>query len=150
MSFRQKLFLILTISSTLFIFSNSLQTAESSSSESGIFVNFLNNILSFLNINASRDFLTFLIRKSAHVVEFMLQSVFLCGFFLNCRKKFREYLMHIMFSGIITACIDEALQLTSPGRSGQISDVFVDFSGTLIGILIIMLVLYFYKRKSGA
>ncbi len=138
MSFRQKLFLILTIASTLFIFSNSIQTAETSSSESGIFVNLMNNILSIMNINLSRDLLTFLIRKSAHIAEFTLQSVFLCGFFLNCRKKFSEYLMHIMFLGIITACIDEAIQLTSPGRSGQISDIFVDFSGTLIGILIIL------------
>ena len=42
--------------------------------------------------------------------------------------------------GLAAAICDELIQLTSPGRSCQISDMLLDFCGVLAGALILMLV----------
>lgn len=41
--------------------------------------------------------------------------------------------MAAIICGLITACLDEAHQYFVPGRSAQITDVCVDFSGVIAG-----------------
>ena len=45
------------------------------------------------------------------------------------------------------AISDEVHQLFVPGRSGQATDVLIDFSGSLAAILILSSVLYLIRRK---
>ncbi|MGN0460400.1 MAG: VanZ family protein [Ruminococcus sp.] len=45
---------------------------------------------------------------------------------------------------------DEAIQLNVSGRSGQVSDILLDFSGCLFGLIITTLVIgivIYFKRK---
>jgi len=61
-----------------------------------------------------------------------------------------KHYINVMFSlvvGLFMGIITEMIQLTVPGRSGQVTDVIIDFSGYLLGTLIIGLILFLIIRK---
>ena len=61
-----------------------------------------------------------------------------------------KHYMNTMFSlvfGLFMGILTEMIQLSVPGRSGEALDVFIDFSGYLLGTLIIGLILFFVIRK---
>ena len=80
--------------------------------------------------------ITNVVRKAAHVIEYMIQSCALCAMFNTFGGKIKKHIPWILFLGLFTACFDEALQLSMKGRGSLVSDIFIDFSGTLFGILI--------------
>lgn len=49
--------------------------------------------------------------------------------------------------GTLYAASDEFHQLFVPGRSGQISDVCIDASGVLLGVILCFLAIYLVRRK---
>lgn len=49
--------------------------------------------------------------------------------------------------GLIMGATTELIQLNVPGRSGEITDVLIDFSGYLLGTLIIALILFLVIRN---
>ena len=51
----------------------------------------------------------------------------------------QTWLAYALLIGLLTAVIDENIQLYSIGRSGQVTDVLLDFSGTIAGVVIAML-----------
>ena len=40
-----------------------------------------------------------------------------------------------MLGGLLTALTDETIQLFVPGRSGQVTDIWIDFSGVMTAFL---------------
>jgi len=137
-------FIIGAILVTAYIFSNSLKDADASTVSSGRFVDLTMNILQYFNLFFSSDLVTLLVRKSAHMTEFFVQAVFVAGSF---SKKYKDRIIYILFIGLLTACIDEFIQLFSEGRSGMIADVFIDFSGCIIGMLLCLFVYHFRRNK---
>ena len=123
-------FIIAAVAVTLFIFSNSLDTAEVSSAKSGFFSDILMWILGTFKCYANEEIIVRVVRKAAHVLEFAAQSFFVAECFT---RRFLKRLPFVLAIGFITACIDECIQLFSDGRAGMISDVFIDFSGTVLG-----------------
>ena len=109
------LFTIATILMTLFIFYNSMQSAELSSEASGILVGFVSKLLSLFGWRPDLDTITYLVRKAAHFSEFALHGLFLSGCF---SMTFRRRIIYVLFFGLLTACIDEYIQLFSSGRCG--------------------------------
>lgn len=135
-------FIILAVLSTAFIFSNSCQSAAVSSEHSGRIVSL---IMRYIDIDNGT--LTTIIRKLAHVFEFFVQSVWI-GLALIALKYFSKNIIYILFCGLLTACIDEFLQLFFDGRGSMVSDIFIDFSGTLIGIVFCTVIyMLINKRK---
>ena len=49
--------------------------------------------------------------------------------------------------GLMIAAITEIIQLNVPGRSGEFTDVLIDFSGYLVGALIVGLILFLILRR---
>jgi len=125
------IFRVLTILVTLFIFSNSLKTAQVSSAESGTFVDILRAILGWIGKDADYGTLQNIVRKTAHLAEFALQGCLLLGCFSG---RIRDRLIYVLFFGLLTSCTDEFLQLFFEGRGSQIQDVFIDFAGTVVGL----------------
>jgi len=41
-----------------------------------------------------------------------------------------------LLPGVLTACVDETIQIFSPGRASSLIDVWIDVSGVLTGILL--------------
>jgi VanZ family protein len=84
-----------------------------------------------LNLQAFDHF----VRKNAHFFVYMLLGIF---FYLALRtsKVSRPELKSLLFS-LLYALSDECHQLFINGRSGRISDVLIDSTGALIGVLLI-------------
>ena len=128
---KRLLFIFAAIFATLFIFFNSVQEAEISDRNSDVFVDFITDAIKDAGHSPRRLYVTRAVRKSAHILEFALQGLLIAGCFSIPRKR---RIIYILFLGLLTGCIDEFIQLFTPGRSAMIQDIFVDFLGTLIGV----------------
>ena len=61
-----------------------------------------------------------------------------------------KHYMNVMFSlvfGLFMGILTKMIQLSVPGRSGEITDVLIDFSGYLLGTLLMGLILFLVIRK---
>lgn len=61
-------------------------------------------------------------------------------------KHYLNVIIGLSF-GLMIAAITEIIQLNVPGRSGEFADVLIDFSGYLVGALIVGLILFLILRK---
>ena len=119
-----------------FIFSNSMAVAQVSSASSGRVLTLLQGALRRLGHPALAQRLTqHVVRKMAHFCEYLRE-----GFLrMLCMGVYsRHPLRHStvpMLGGVLTALTDETIQLYSPGRSSQVTDVWLDSVGVLAGIL---------------
>lgn len=135
----------------IFIFSNSLQTGESSGQLSGSATELINRIIGsvFPTVEVSHLF----VRKSAHFCEFALMSLLVSFaiYFFARESKRRELLclIAIPVSALIGAC-DETIQLFVEGRGASVIDVMIDTSGGATAALIflgITLLIRFHRQK---
>ena len=89
------------------------------------------------------------VRKYAHVFEYFCLGVTSCLFYNELiLNRFNSALLSSGLS-FVYACSDEWHQTFVPGRSGQISDVFVDFTGIIIGVLTVTLLCVAIKNKNS-
>lgn len=138
--------LIILWMTIIFLFSS--QNSEDSSRLSRGFLR--NFILWFLpeNINEDTvDFLEHILRKCAHMAEYAVLGV-LISIQLRLYHAFEAELKKIwsaVFLVMLYAATDEFHQLFVGGRSGQISDIFIDTCGGMAGAFVIYLI---YKFKN--
>ena len=136
------LFTAALISCIWFIFSNSLQIAEVSEGSSGRVLGLMQGVLRRLGLPGAADRLTMhIVRKLAHFSEYMLEGFLLM---LCLRVYTRHFFKHVswpILGGLLTALTDETIQLFVPGRSGQVTDVWIDFSGVLTGLVVGLILL---------
>lgn len=124
------LWLLLTAVFILFIFANSSLPMSDSGRLSAAAAAIVMKMGDMVNVTFSGD-LEHQIRKLAHFIEFAILGWLLCktyGEFGVARRTGNGY---ILFIGLFVAVIDEYIQLFSYGRSSQITDVLLDFSGVL-------------------
>ena len=130
------IFTLALIGCIVFIFSNSLQIADVSEGASGRVLGILQGILRHLGLPGAADRLTMhIVRKLAHFCEYLLEGFLLM---LCLRVYTRHFFKHVswpMLGGLLTALTDETIQIFSPGRSSQVTDVWLDSAGVLAGIL---------------
>ena len=130
------LFSFALIACIVFIFSNSMQIADVSSVASGRALTLMRKVFTRLGMPGIASRLTdHIVRKLAHFCEYMLEGFLLM---LCMRVYTRQYIWHIsvpMLGGVLTALTDETIQIFSPGRSSQVTDVWLDSAGVLAGIL---------------
>lgn len=131
------LFTAALIGCIVFIFSNSMQVAQVSEGASGRVLGMLQGILRHLGMPGAADRLTMhIVRKLAHFCEYMLEGFLLM---LCLRVYTRHFFKHVswpILGGLLTALTDETIQLHVPGRSGQVTDVWIDFSGVMTGLFV--------------
>ena len=126
------IFTFALIGCIVFIFSNSLQIADVSEGASGRVLGILQGILRHLGLPGAADRLTMhIVRKLAHFCEYLLEGFLLM---LCLRVYTRHFFKHVswpVLGGLLTALTDETIQLFVPGRSGQVTDIWIDFSGVM-------------------
>ena len=131
------IFTFALIACIVFIFSNSMAVATVSSGSSGRVLAWMRIILRRLGHPGLADRLTMhIVRKLAHFCEYALEGFLLT---LCLRVYTRHFFVHIswpILGGLLTALTDETIQMFSDGRSSQLTDVWLDFSGALAGILV--------------
>ena len=123
---------ILILLNLALIWGNSMLTGLSSEAVSGGVLAFLGRFLPVLLTEAGHT----LLRKAAHFSEFALLGLLYCG---RHRLVKGETPVHLMGFGLAVACIDETIQIFTPGRASSLIDVWIDASGFALGLLLIVI-----------
>ena len=126
-----------------FIWGNSLQPAVESETLSVYLDSLVKNIFEFCHLHVSIAVMDHIVRKSAHFTEFAIQG-FLIYKSLSMFKV-RHGVRTAIIIGVLTAIVDETIQLSVPGRSSQVSDVMLDTVGAATGTWISYLFAVKYK-----
>ena len=121
------------------IWGNSMMTGLDSEAVSGGILELLGRFIPVLLTESGHTFL----RKAAHFSEFALLSLLFCG---RHRLVRRNTPLHLMGFGLAVACIDETIQIFTPGRASSLIDVWIDTSGFALGFVVIYLA-YTIKTK---
>ncbi len=137
--------LIITALCISFAFIHSFMPADVSSQESSAVLVFFQNLFNIFGISA--ELTDHIVRKTAHFVEFAIIGAMMMNtaYSFNKSRPYKYYFT-IMFSGLMTAVVDETIQLNVPGRAGMVTDVLLDFSGVITGSLIMLIILSIYKK----
>lgn len=139
---------LLTVVSVLFvafIFINSMAPSTQSSEISGSVLEQVRAL--FRQLGISWEITDHMIRKTAHFLEYLGLGVLL---FLTIRSHTPHPGRHLftgLFLGLLVPVCDEFIQLFISGRSGQVSDIVLDFCGILTGALLFFLVFWLVTRK---
>lgn len=144
--------LILLAGWIVFMYLHSLTPAELSSEESGRMLLWITGCLNHLGIQCG--WLTeHILRKTAHFCEYSLFGILLIWNFQERWSRMRrrretavERFYPLALSVFAAPFLDETIQLFTPGRSAQISDVWLDVAGSCFGILIYCLAAKGMKR----
>ena len=128
MSRKAVVFLVLSLIWMGVIFYFSAKPAYSSEAESDIFVKI------FVSIGLDRffdpDTLSFIVRKTAHAIEYTVLCLLLCPVFSDRKSP----LFSAFSVALLYACTDEIHQFFVYGRACRIFDICVDAVGCLIAI----------------
>lgn len=140
----RSLFTVMLLSCIAFIFANSLEVGLMSSARSMQVTEWLNRLLAKLNLGMQLE--NAVVRKMAHFVQYCA-----LGFLLMiCTRVYTNRILgHIswpLFLSLLIAVVDECLQLLTDGRAGQLTDVALDFSGSLLGVVLGLFVLLVGKQ----
>ena len=118
MTRRQKSFLALAVLWLLVIWGHSVMPASESRAESSGIVVWLAQYLPWVTDR--------LVRKAAHFTEYLIFGGLVFGAY---PERGRTAVLTTLLAGLGAAFVDETIQLFSPGRSGQIKDVWLDLAG---------------------
>lgn len=98
------------------------------------------------------SFATFIRKAFGHFGLFVISGLLssLAIFLVLNPMKWSKYWLIIIIAlafGLAIGGITEGIQLSVPGRSGEFTDVLIDFGGYLLGFLIILLILFLIIRS---
>lgn len=129
-----------------FIWDNSMQNGGSSDGFSLLFAEIFAPIVNKLGFHGNIWTLNRIVRKLAHLSEFTI----LGGVLYTILRRYITYgtVIKTIGLGMLIASFDEFIQLFSPGRSSQISDVLIDTVGIIIGTLLVKLAYYIEYKIS--
>lgn len=130
---KKYILLLITILWVAFIFYMSSRNAVESMSDSSRIVDFLVNTFNFRvdTINV----LTTIVRKGAHFSEYLILSL-LSLFTYKSFKSNKINYSFVLLVCVLVALSDEFLQGFILGRSSEVRDVIIDFTGALTFIII--------------
>ena len=103
------------------------------------------NTISVQQVNEKK--LDYIIRKNAHAFMYMVLAFLVSSVLFVFNKRGKNTIVYILFICLFYAVTDEFHQSFVIGRTSLVSDVLVDFSGVLIGLIFFYLSYYkIYKR----
>ena len=127
-----KLSILLVLLWMVIIFIMSSFDATESANQSSFIVNIINDILKIENV----QLLSFIIRKLAHYMEYLILGVLMINMFSEFDIKINtKYIIAIIIC-IIYASSDEIHQIFIAGRCFAIRDILIDSMGAISGIYI--------------
>ena len=129
-----------------FIWINSLLPSQISAAFSKLISYILNFLFPGPDIPASGEGHDIL-RKIAHLMEFLCLGVLLSWLVRMLRQKIWEHYTFPLLAGVAVASVDETIQCFVPGRGPGILDVCIDSTGVILGILLLSCIIHITKRK---
>ena len=137
---KKRILTILICLNLALIWGNSLMTGVDSEAVSGGVLEFLGRLFPVLLTETGHT----LLRKAAHFSEFALLGLLFCG---RHRLVHRNTPPHLVGFGMAVACIDETIQIFTPGRASSLIDVWIDTAGFALGFVVIFAVFTIYHNK---
>lgn len=125
----------------IFIFIMSSFNGNISSNQSGSIADLIYNLF---NISDTEK-VSLIVRKFAHVSEFFILGILVINLINKYNVKY-SYLISFIVC-VLYASSDEFHQLFVPGRSGQVTDIFIDMIGVVLGLLIFCLINHFKSLR---
>ena len=125
----------------IFIFIMSSFNGNISSNQSGSIADLIYNLF---NISDTEK-VSLIVRKCAHVSEFFILGILVINLISKYNVKY-SYLISFIVC-VLYASSDEFHQLFVPGRSGQVTDIFIDMIGVVLGLSIYCLIKYFKSLR---
>lgn len=148
---RAIVFLILLLAWMTLIFVMSSMPGEESTEMSNIFLRLGNHFLLWIAPGSSLAFRSFLVRKTAHVTEYLILEVFMVFTlreWMRAKNKdvmrkgfYADLLLRPFLLGVLYAASDELHQYFVSERSAQVKDVGIDSIGLALGLLLSWLIL---------
>jgi len=137
----------------IFYFSHQ-EAAESSKLSGGIVENIfsLNERIFTLELPIEErihwiELLETIIRKAAHMTEYGILAIALSYGFYVYDKRGISLIVWSEASAVLYAATDEFHQLFIPGRSGQVTDVFIDGLGAFLGCLLFYMISKRFRKR---
>ena len=153
MKIKSEKYLYLSIFIMILLFISSSMTYKEQSSvpflqkylTSQPFKDILSQVISIKEVGYYK-FVEFFIRKLAHFSTYFVMGL---GFYMTLKDNLKKwqatffsYLAAVGYAGI-----DEFHQMITGDRTPSFEDVMLDGIGALTGIIITMVILYFFRRK---
>lgn len=134
---------------TLVIWGNSMVPRDQSAQMSGGFTAWLVDTFHW-------SLTEHMVRKAAHFCEYAVLGVLYGLFFWRqgrgtsytypLRASWTQRLFNCAAAGLITAVIDESIQIFS-GRGPLVSDILIDFCGFGTGFIVLQLIVHVFRRR---
>ena len=144
--------IILTLSVMATIFALSADTADESDAKSdaisdSIVYQILSNFdLTDEQIETLMRRCVVIVRKTAHFLEYAALGFLLASVFVSFGLKTKQNIPISFFIGALYAVSDEIHQYFVPGRSCQVSDMLIDSSGVITGIMFLLICVYIFQK----
>lgn len=129
----------------ILIFYLSSQPASESGALSLKIARIINSIFNNLSIDYTISELHFYIRKAAHFSIYFILSLLLSFAFYKNKSKW--IILKSIFICLFFALFDEYNQLFVDGRYGSGKDIIIDFTGAVLGAILINLYYWFSNKK---
>lgn len=137
--------LALTAAVIAFAFIHSSMPSVQSAQESESVLDFVTEILKFFGFDPALS--DHLIRKLAHFTEYTVLGALLCSCAYSFdRIKPIKFIPYTVSIGLFTSFVDETIQLGVEGRSGQVTDMWIDFFGVLLGTAVMLAAFAVYRK----
>lgn len=127
------LFTLFAAGTVVFIFSNSMQSGAASGLRSAAVTEWLNGGLA--RVGVGWRFSERLVRKLGHFSEYALLGFWLMLSLRVYTRRILSYISWPLFFGLLAGVLDEGIQMFADGRSSDVRDVVIDFSGVVFGLL---------------
>lgn len=138
MKIKKIISLLLVIFWMILIFVMSSYNGVVSGNQSGFIVNFVAGIFNIRNL----DILSFIIRKMAHLSEYLILGILT----YNVIRYYDKKILLAILICVIYAISDEVHQIFVPGREFKLLDICIDSFGTIIGIYLCRYVIQMIKK----
>lgn len=129
-----------------------VRSADKSNAVSDTIAKVINNVSEAITkqpkITNLEDFRAYIRKLVGHYGAFLIMGIFasLTGmmFFIKFKKWYVYWIkvLSIVLYGFLFAGLTEIIQLHTPGRAGVMSDVFIDYSGYMTSVGIIVLIYF--------
>ena len=129
-----------------------VRSADKSNAVSDTIAKVINNVSEAITkqpkITNLEDFRAYIRKLVGHYGAFLIMGIFasLTGmmFFIKFKKWYVYWIkvLSIVLYGFLFAGLTEIIQLYTPGRAGVMSDVFIDYSGYMTSVGIIVLIYF--------
>ena len=140
---RKKVALVLIVLVLCFIWGQSLLDGSTSTRESDFVFRLIYPFL--YHVFGEVDATPHLLRKFAHFMEYAALGCCLSLYFGYDQKS----ILKGMNVALLAALFDESIQLLAVARGPQITDIWLDFSGALTGILLFSVCFWAVVRIRG-